>query len=59
MRYIFYGNMKVKTSVYLEKQSKNYSNGSAMQVKTLTLKQFKRASKKWDKILEKRRKSND
>ena len=56
MRYIFYGSMKVKSNFYLEKQPKNYSNGSAMQPVKLTPKQFERESKKLQKILEKRKK---
>ena len=55
MRYIFYGNMKVKYA-YLEKQAKNYSNGSASQFVKLTPKQFERESKRYAKILEKRSK---
>ena len=56
MRYIFYGSIKVKYPVYLEKHPKNYSNGSAMQVERLTSKQFERESKRYAKILEKRSK---
>ena len=56
MRFIFYGN-EVKWPVYLKtKQTKNYSNGSAMQVEILTSKQFERESKRYAKILEKRSK---
>ena len=54
MKYIFYGDMEVKYS-YLEKQAKNYSNGSASQFKSLTTKQFKRESKRLQKELEKRK----
>ena len=57
MKYIFYGSMKVKYPVYLEKHPKNYSNGSAMQVEKLTPKQFERDSKRLAKILEKRKKN--
>ena len=56
MRYIFYGSMKVKYPVYLEKQAKNYSNGSASQFVKLTPKQFEKESKRYAKILEKRSK---
>ncbi len=56
MNYIFPGNLKVKLNNRLKKQKPNYSNGSAMQVETLTPKKFERASKKLQKILEKRKK---
>ena len=54
---MFYGN-EVKWPVYLEtKQAKNYSNGSATQLRQLTTKQFERESKRLSKILEKRKKN--
>ena len=56
MKYIFYGNMEVKYPIRLKKQRPNYSNGSAIKVETLTPKKFERASKKLQKILEKRKK---
>jgi len=54
MKYIFYGDMEVKYA-YLEKQAKNYSNGSASQFRTLTIKQFEKESKRLQKELEKRK----
>ena len=54
MKVIMYGN-EVQWPVYIEKQAKNYSNGSASQFRTLTSKRFERESKKLQKILEKRK----
>ena len=57
IKLMFYGN-EVKWPVYLEtKQAKNYSNGSATQIRQLTTKQFERESKKLQKELQKRRKN--
>ena len=57
IKLMFYGN-EVKWPVYLEtKQAKNYSNGSATQLRQLTTKQFERESKRLSKILEKRKKN--
>jgi len=53
---IFFGN-EPKWPVYLQKQQKNYSNGSATQLRKLKPKQFERESKKVAKILEKRKKN--
>jgi len=53
---IFWGN-EPKWPVYLQKQSKNYSNGSATQLRKLKSKQFERECKRLAKILEKRKKN--
>ena len=56
IKLMFYGN-EVKWPVYLEtKQAKNYSNGSARQIEWLSDKQFDRASKKFQKYMDKQRK---
>ena len=48
--------MEVKYA-WLEKQAKNYSNGSASEFVHLTPKQFEKESKRYAKILEKRKKN--
>ena len=53
---IFFGN-EPKWPVYLQKQPKNYSNGSATKLRKLKPKQFERDSKRLAKILEKRKKN--
>ena len=53
---IFFGN-EPKWPVYLQKQPKNYSNGSATQLRKLKTKQFEKESKRLAKILEKRKKN--
>ena len=53
---IFFGN-ETKWPVYLQKQPKNYSNGSATKLRKLKPKQFERESKRLAKILEKRKKN--
>jgi len=55
MRIIMYGNQEPKYPVYLQKQLANDSNGSATQIKWLTTKQFDKASKKFEKQLQKRK----
>ena len=50
---IFFGN-EPKWPVYLQKQPKNYSNGSATKLRKLKPKQFERESKRLAKILEKK-----
>ena len=50
-----YGDTEPKYPVYICEQPKNYSNGSGREIKWLTNKQFDKASKKFEKQLQKRK----
>ena len=50
-----YGDTEPKYNFYISKKTKNYSNGSSRQIKWFTDKQFNKASKKFEKELQKRK----
>ena len=50
-----YGDTEPKYNFYIYEKPKNYSNGSSRQIKWFTDKQFNKASKKFEKELQKRK----